>query len=160
MAGLAVTVVASLAVGIGSASAAGAEKVPISCSAEWNPQTGATQMYVFAPDTPQIPVGVSGFEPFTGAFGVGVFTPSGRMNILCHRNKHDSDGAAFSSPPGLTWTGESSCVLYRGGQDFSTIGARVFVGTGQVVVGTDAVNINCQGKFVGISTGPTTLPGG
>ncbi|HEY2777935.1 MAG TPA: hypothetical protein VGI77_08515 [Gaiellaceae bacterium] len=148
---VAVTVLGVVAIGAGRASAkGGAEHVPISCSSEWNPDTGTTALYVFAPDTPLIPVGPSGFLPFTGATGTGVFTPSGRMNIVCGR---EGDGP-FSFPAGLTWHHAVGCTLYRGGADFSTIGARVYKGTGRVDVTTDSVQMTCHGSFTGISTGP------
>jgi hypothetical protein len=150
---VAVCVLVLAAIGAGRASArpAGAEHVQMSCSAEWNPATGATSIYLFAPDTPQIPIGPSGFLPFTGAPGNGVFTPGGRMNVTCA----GTGAGPFSTPAGLTWHHDTGCTLYRGGADFSTVGASVYTGTGRVDVSADSVQITCHGSFAGISTGPS-----
>lgn len=129
---------------------AGAERIPILCQAEWNPVTAVTSIYLFAPDTPQTPVGISGFLPFAAASGYGVFTPSGEMSVSCTPN-----GSPIVNPVGSTWNAKTSCILFRGGADFSLVGAHVYLGTGQVLA-TPAGNatITCHGSFAGIATGP------
>jgi hypothetical protein len=145
-----VALAASATAGAGSG---GAERIPISCQSEWDPQSGTTAIYLFAPDTPEIPVGISGFLPYTSADGSGVFTPSGRMNISCTSNH------SYVNPAGATWNGTTPCILFRGGADFSLAGSSVYRGDGHVVVtSSGSVLITCNGAFTGIATDPTHIP--
>jgi hypothetical protein len=131
------------------ATAGGVERVPIGCAAEWNPATGTTSIYLFAPDTPNVPIGVSGELPFTGAQGEGTFAPTGGMHVVC-----TSAGPPSGIPPWSgQWNGAGTCLLLRGGNPVNAIGARVYEGQGRVLVSpSGTVLITCNGAFAGIYT--------
>jgi hypothetical protein len=116
----------------------------MTCEAEWNPSTGVTSMYLFAPDTPTIPIGISGSLPYTVAGGEGTFTPNGGMHVVCN-----SGGPPQGIPPySGEWNSAAECFLLRGGQPFSARGARVYLGIGRVLVTpSGTVLITCNGAF-------------
>jgi hypothetical protein len=143
---LSIASVVAVAAAASSAKANGAERIPMTCSAEWNPVQGWTSIYVYAPDSPGVPFGISFELPFTVAAGWGTFTPSGRMNVTC-----TSDGPPAGIPPWSSqWNGAGSCGSLRGGNPETADGAATYRGTGRVnVTPPGKVVITCEGVFAG-----------
>jgi len=153
---LVLAVAATIAVAGSSIATAGAgagplktEVIPMTCQAEWDASNGWTAIYLFAPDTPTYPTGISGNNPFTVARGTGVFTAGGQMVVVCARQLN-------TFPSGTTWRHELPTVsLLRGGEDFTILGARLYEGKGHVVVtrGNQTL-ITVVGRYVKTCTTP------
>lgn len=153
-------VVVAVAIGCAAAAAAaapgagGVEQVPMICAAEWSPTSGLpASVYLSAPDTPVYPENhVTGTQPYAVAHGTGVFHPSGRFAVVCNRDD-------VVVPAGATRLSLDDCLLFRGGANFSLLGARVYRGKA-IVVATrrGSVLIGCQGTLRGVYTEPGTIP--
>ena len=124
-----------------------AERVTIKCSAEWDPLSGWTQIYLFASDTPMIPhPGISGDYPYASGIGTGVFTASGKMHVVCPDGR-----VAPPYPPETRWHGKDNDVyLWRGGADFTLLGTRLYTGKGRVDAHGGRVVITVEGTFIKI----------
>jgi len=151
----AVAVVAAVAgIGAGPAGAGAppaplrAETIAMTCQAEWDASTGATRVFLFAPDTPAYPhPGISGLLPFTSGTGTGIFTPYGLMLVVCayRGGTHPSDA---------TWKGDAAVTLFRGGTDFSFVGTRRYGGRAHVLTRGDWTVITVVGKYVTTCSDP------
>ena len=142
---LVLAVVAGIAALAGpvQAGTGGAQVLPAQCAAEWNPATGNTFTYLWTPDTPpDVPLGISGYLPYTGANGAATFTPSGGFSVHC-QSAGKPGGIPFWS---TQWNHPSDCLLLRGPDVYH---ATYFAGSGRVVVAPNGqVSITCQGGIV------------
>jgi hypothetical protein len=120
----------------------GAERLPVRCNVAYLPSLGLWSGAVFTPDTPpSVPIDPEG-DFVTGGDGIGVFTPSGNMEVHCVGQVDPNHFPSFN--------GRGGCVALRGGEEFGH-GSRSYNGEGELVVTpTGKVIISCHGGFVGI----------
>jgi hypothetical protein len=117
-------------------SAAGAERVPVTCFGVWSNSGEFRGVRILTPDFPYwlIDLIPGAPVPTVQADGVAVFTPSGRVNVVCHDNPAITPG-----PDGQSFADGSSnlsvhgpAFTARGAVPFSFSGIRTYVGTGSV----------------------------
>lgn len=125
---------------------AAAERIPLTCVANLNDTTGLTAGFL-APDTPPYFDIVPPIGSYAGATGYGVFTPSGRMNIVCSQNSWIGGGPDWG---GTSFTGEGDCYLSRGG-DSEGHGTSLFTGHSTVTIHDGRVDIRCHGSLADVA---------
>jgi len=123
--------------------AVGAERLPAICVANiWN-GIGSLNVGVWTPEYPKYwdvspPVGA-----WATASGDATFTPSGRVNVRCV----DSHRVLSLEWPSGTFTGSTSCMTARGGDDLGN-GAKVYEGRAKVTTTKNGhVTITCHAEY-------------
>src|SRR5262249_48030727 len=142
-----VAVAVSGAAATGTAhSAAGVERVPVTCYAVWIPGGGALDVGILTPDFPPWGEVVPDAPlPTGGADGVAVFTPGGQTHAFCNDNPFTYSpfpDVSFGGGSG-TFSGRGPAHTAREKTPFSFID-RIYLGEGTVVVNANNVRISAE----------------
>lgn len=148
---LAAAVAVSVATATGTArSAAGVERLPVTCYAFWYVD-GSVRMAVRTPDDPLYASVVPDHPlPTAQADGVAVFTPSGQVSAVCYDNPLFGglvEGSPLAGASTSTFTAHGLAYTAREELPRGSFRIRHYAGHGTVVVNHGKVQISAQMQY-------------